>query len=680
MCGIAGILNGPDVETMSIETLRRMVGMIRHRGPDGYGLYRDEFAALGHARLSIIDIEGGAQPIHNEDESLWIVFNGEVFNYIELRAELQQRGHRFTTRSDTEVIVHGFEEYQDQIWTRLNGQFALALWDTRRRRLRLVRDHLGILPLYYTVNPHRVTFASETKALFAAGDLTPELNPCGIMQVFTRWGAAAPNTVFRGVRSVEPGTVLQFDENLQETRHTYWSPDFSESQEYRSLSADEAAEALEKRLTRAIELRLRADVPVGAYLSGGLDSSVIGSMIHRAESSPLQTFAICFENQTFDETPQQRRMAALLATDHHETRCGSRAIAETLPDVVWHTETPLMRTAPVPLFLLSELVRRNGMKVVLTGEGADEFLAGYHIFKEDKIRRFWARQPDSTARPALLARVYPYVIGTDHRHSRMWQEFFRRSLTDIDDPFYSHRIRWTNSAWSTTFLSAELLSEAEKNQPCGDLHEILPQGWLNWRPLARAQMVEIATFFSPYLLTCQGDRVAMAHGVEVRYPFLDPGVIDFCSRLPSRLKLRGLWEKAVLRRMASRRLPEDIWRRPKQPYRAPMTEALFTSDSPAYVDEMLSDRSIKRWGWVDAEAARRLVDKARQRAGHMSGEREEMALVGILTLQLLGYWFLDRLAETVQHSRRQLDTHRLDVLEDRVRPSDSIHRQAGATG
>jgi len=663
MCGIAGILAGPEAGPVPFEDLRRMVAVLRHRGPDGYGLYRDDRVGLGHARLSIIDLAGGFQPMANEDRSVWVTFNGEIFNYLELREVLEGRGHRFRTQCDTEVIVHAYEEYGPEAWEKFNGQFALALWDSRLRRLWLVRDRVGILPLHYARVDGRVLFGSEAKALFASGHLAPRLSGKGMVQVFTQWAAAAPETVFEGVRSVRPGWAVCIDEHLQESQHRYWQADLAEDPNRREMSVDEAADELGERLTQAVRLRLRADVPVGAYLSGGLDSSVIGGLIHSADSSPFQTFAIRFRDPAFDETAEQRRMAALLGTEHHEVLCGAEEIAGALPDVVWHGETPLLRTAPAPLFLLSGLVAASGMKVVLTGEGADELLAGYDIFKEDKVRRFWARRPDSDVRPLLLLQLYADV-GQSVAKNALWQQFFRRGLTDVDHPFYSHRIRWQNTGWGLRFLAPELCDGIRLEQLEAETEQALPDGWRRWKPLARAQMIEIHTFLSSYLLSCQGDRVAMGHGVEVRYPFLDPEVFDFCARLPTRLKLQGLRDKVALRRLASRFLPPEIWDRPKKPYRAPMTDVLFGRGAPDYVAEMLSESALARLGLLEARSAGILIGKAWRQAGRMAGEREEMALVGMLTLQLLGHFYLEAFADRAAEARAALDRDRPCVLED----------------
>jgi asparagine synthase (glutamine-hydrolysing) len=640
--------------------------MLRHRGPDGYGLYRDDHVGLGHARLSIIDLERGHQPIHNEDRSVWLTFNGEIFNYLELRRDLITRGHRFYTDGDSEVIVHCYEEYGAGAWNKLNGQFAFGLWDSRRRELWLVRDHFGVLPLQYTNTGRHVVFASEAKAIFASGLVRATIDPRGVCEIFTRWSASAPRTAFAGVRSVRPGTALCVGATLEEREVRYWQAEFATRRDLEQLPIDDAADLLEARLSDAVSLRLRADVPVGAYLSGGLDSSIIGSLVRRSESSPLETFSVRFEDPVFDESDEQAGIVALLGTRHHDIICDAASITDRLAEVVWHCEAPQLRTAPVPLFLLSGLVRDAGMKVVLTGEGADELLAGYGIFKEDKVRRFWARDPESAFRASLLARLHPEVRNGDARATEMWQQFFGRGLRETHDLLYSHAIRWQNTSWSTRLLNPDLRAGATFEELGHELEQELPEDWAAWDPLARAQWLEITTFLSPYLLAYQGDRVAMAHGVEARYPFLDPEVAALCLQLPTSLRMPALRDKVVLRRVGSRTLPADIWKRPKRPYRAPMTAPLFDSAGTDLVDELLSPQAVARMGLLDPKAARLLVDKARTRGGRMAGEREEMALVGALTLQILGHGYLESFTPRVEQSRRALDGVPPNVLEDRV--------------
>jgi asparagine synthase (glutamine-hydrolysing) len=670
MCGIAGVLNGPGLAPVEIDTLTTMAAVLHHRGPDGYGLYRDEQVGLAHARLSIIDLATGDQPLTNEDGTVWLSFNGEIFNYLELRRELIDLGHRFVTQGDSEVIVHGYEVWGEGLWPRLNGQFAVALWDSRARRLWLSRDRLGILPLHYAQAGGRLVFGSEAKAVFASGLVDPAFDPRGIDEVFSRWSATPPRTVFAGVESVRPGSAMCFEvgsSGLSRRELRWWTADWTVDPALADLSVDEAADLLGERLSEAVKLRLRADVPVGAYLSGGLDSSVLASLVEKGDA-PLETFAVRFADPAFDETAEQRRMADLLGTRHHEIVCGPDEISEALLDVVWHCEAPLLRTAPVPLFLLSGLVRQAGMKVVLTGEGADELLSGYSIFKEDKVRRFWARNPASTMRPALAGKLHPEVAAGGTRGTELWSRFFGRDLEATDHPFYAHLIRWQNTSWARRVLDRDLRAEADADPGASEaaLLAEMPDGWLEWEPLARAQWVEIATFMSSYLLSYQGDRVAMAHGIEVRYPFLDPEMIRWCSSLPTRLKMPGLRDKVALRQLASRSLPTEIWQRPKQPYRAPMTSALFGPEAPEYVHDLLSETVVTDLGLLDPKAVRMLAARAFDRKGHMAGEREEMALVGALTLQALGRAYLRDLPGRVDQARRRLAGVEPSVLVDRV--------------
>ncbi len=657
MCGIAGVLSAASTgRPPERAELARMAAMLRHRGPDGWGYYRDGPVGLAHTRLAVVGLVNGDQPLTNEDGSIWITANGEVFNHPELRRELTARGHRFRTDSDTEAIVHAYEEWGPAAWERLNGQFAFALWDGRRRRLWLVRDRLGILPLHWARAGNAVVFASEAKAIFAGGRLAPAFDPAGLAQVFTRWSATAPATVFAGLRSLRPGTAMALAPDLSATETVYWRPRLAVTAATRDLWPESAADGLGEALTNAVDLRLRADVPVGCYVSGGLDSSVIAALTGNARAQPIDSYALRFADPAFDETAEQRLMAGFAGTRHHEVMCDGSAIAAALREVIWHCETPLLRTAPVPLYLLAGLVRERGRKVVLTGEGADELLAGYHIFKEDRVRRFWARRPESTLRPQLLRRLYPYVGDGRAQEGSLWRGFFGHGLEQPDHPFFSHLIRWRNTAWSARFLAPDIAAALRPEPMMASLEDAMPPGWRDWEPLARAQAVEIVTFLSGYLLSCQGDRVAMAHGVEVRYPFLDPEVVDFCAALPARAKLLGLRDKVALRRLGRRMLPEAIAARPKKPYRAPAAPSLFGTGAPEWIDEALEDGALRRLGVVAPDPARRLIAKARRQQGRMGGEREEMALVGLLSLQVLAQAFLEEFPARLTAARAALAT------------------------
>jgi asparagine synthase (glutamine-hydrolysing) len=616
-----------------------MLASIRHRGPDQFGVYLDATVALGSARLSIIDLDTGQQPLSNEDGSLWIVFNGEVFNHVELRPWLEQRGHRFATHTDTEVILHLYEELGSRCLERLNGQFSLAIWDVSRRSLFLARDRLGVRPLFYTQQGGVLYFASEIKALLNGGDFGVSFDPVALRQVFTFWAPLAGRSAFRGVGELPAGhSLVANDQGVVVC--CYWRPDFSVTQPP-PVTPAECLEEFEALLSDATRIRLRADVPVGAYLSGGLDSSVIAALVRQHAPARLRTFSIAFTDAQFDERAHQERMAQFLGTEHSVVEATHADIGRVFPEVVWHAEVPLLRTAPAPMFLLSELVRKSGFKVVLTGEGADEFLAGYDIFKEAKVRRFWACRPDSRWRARLLSRLYPDVLAS--ANAAFVAAFFGDGLAEVDAPDYSHAIRWRNTRRIWRFLTDAMLEGTDTLSAARETAPLLSPQFHTWEPLARAQYLEVVTFLSTYLLSSQGDRVAMAHSVEGRFPFLDPRVVEFCSHLPTSFKMPALRDKHLLRLVARKHLPRETADRRKHPYRAPIHRSFFHASTPDYVHEALSPAAIERAGVFKSSAVSRLASRL---AAHKPvGETDDMALAGILSTQLLFQQF-------VEHFRR----------------------------
>ncbi len=421
MCGIAGLLRR-DGNPAAPELLREMAARLRHRGPDAQEIITERQLGFAHARLSIIDLAHGRQPMHSEDGSLVVTFNGEIFNYVELRDLLTSKGHRFRTQSDTEVILHAYREYGDNCVDHFNGQWAFALWDRNHQRLFLSRDRFGIRPLFYTQTNSSFLFASEVKALFCDADVDRRLDPQGLQQLFTFWTTIPPRTVFRDVLELPPGHNLVVQQDRVEVQ-PYWNLSFTPIRE--TPRPEQLREELMSLLDDATRLRLRADVPVGAYLSGGLDSSVTAALSQRHATNRLRTFSVTFPEREFDESRYQQQVVRLLNTDHQTLHCTPETIANAFPDVVRHAEKPLLRTAAAPLFLLSQQVQQAGFKVVLTGEGADEILGGYDIFKEAKVRRFCARQPESKWRASLFNRLYPYLPQLQSQSPAYRQAFFR---------------------------------------------------------------------------------------------------------------------------------------------------------------------------------------------------------------------------------------------------------------
>lgn len=643
MCGIAGIWHSESRPTDAV-ALRRMTRALTHRGPDEEGYHQEPGIALGHRRLSIIDLSTGQQPLCNEDGTIWVAFNGEIFNYIELRADLEKRGHTFRTHSDTETLVHLYEEKGLDFVNDLNGQFAIALWDRRRRRLVLARDRVGIRPLFHTtLRDGSLLFGSEAKALFAHGAVRAEIDPVAIGQIATLWVSVPPRTAFKGIQELPPGRMLVLEEGSR-TEHQYWRHMFPGEHEYEEKSLDYWQDQVREMLHDSVRLQLRSDVPVATYLSGGLDSSILTALVKRHHINDLTTFSVGFSDARFDEREYQRTMVEHLQTDHHLTEVDGADVGRAFEDVVWFAERPMMRTAPAPLFRLSGLVRSNGIKVVLTGEGADEIFGGYNLFREDKARRFWARNPDSKWRPTLLSGLYGYV-QRDAKADAFWRLFFRQGMENTSDPYYSHRIRWHNSGQMKRFFAADFRAQMQNEEALmAELETYLDPNRGRWHPLCRAQYLEMSLFMSCYLLNSQGDRMMMGHSVEGRVPFLDHRLIELAARIPPKFKIRILEEKFILKRAFADILPNAIAKRPKQPYRAPIA-ACFAPGSDNLGARLLQKDALARTGFVNPLVVEKLMQKAAAQGATVS-ERDEMAVATITSLQLLNHKFVENFEPT----------------------------------
>jgi len=628
LCGIAGYFSadGRPVERGPVEP---MLKALQHRGPDGFCVYADPRCVLGHARLSIIDLEGGWQPLFNEDRTRAVICNGEIYNFVELREELERLGHGFRTRSDSEVIVHAHEEWGEKCLERFNGQFSFVVYDRTARSLFIARDRLGVRPFYYTWAGKTFVFASEAKALFASGLAVPELSEEGLAELYVFWSNIPPGTPFRNVYELPAGHRMTVSAERSDISR-YWEIPVGQDA---GLGADAYAEGLEHHLRRSIRLRLRADVPVGAYLSGGLDSALTTACIRRVTDTPLRTFSVEFADPAYDESAYQQEMVRFLKTDHSSIRCGPEEICGHFEDAVWAAEKPLLRAAPVPMYLLARLVRREGYKVVVTGEGADEFFLGYDIFKETKVRQFCSRRPDSPIRPLLLRRLYPYLFR-DPRAAGFQQAFFLKRFREVEDPFYGHRIRWDLGKKVLDFLRTDrkgrLPEEMEERMLAG-----LPSGFRERGPLARTQLVEIHTLLSGYLLSSQGDRVAMAHSVEGRFPFLDHELIEFACRIPDSRKMPGLDEKRLLKDMGKTLLPPKILKRKKFPYRAPDFQGFLDwADGTDFLEASFSNEGIGYAGLFDAEKVSRLYRRARAGKPYVLTSSDNLVLMAVLATRI----------------------------------------------
>ena len=643
MCGILGVLRF-DGGTVSPELLQRMGALLRHRGPDATGVYLSDRngAGLAHARLSIIDLSNGQQPMSNAEGSVWITFNGEIFNYIELRDDLISCGHKFRTESDTEVILHMYAEKGEECVQYFNGQWAFAIWDAKRSKLFLSRDRVGVRPLFYTQISKSFVFASEIKSILSHPEIERTIDLEALDQVFTYWCTLPPKTMFKGIHELPPGHSMVVEDGTARV-WPYWSLDYS-SVDMR-MSEDDCADRLLDLLKDATRIRLRSDVPVGAYLSGGLDSSVITALVKQCSGDRLKTFSVTFEDSEFDESHYQRDVIDLLRTDHDSVRCSYQDICNVFPNVIWHTEKPILRTAPAPLYLLSQLVHNDGYKVVLTGEGSDEFLGGYDIFKEAKIRRFWAVDLASRHRHLLLKRLYPYIGNLQAQSDTYRKAFFHVNPLNLSKPFFSHLPRWELTAKLKMFLSEAAKSEIRNGTAYAEIERMLPENYSQWDGLSQAQYLEAKTLLPGYILSSQGDRMAMAHSVEGRFPFLDLRVIEFACKIPPRLRMKALNEKYILKRAAGHLIPASVKERPKQPYRAPDARSFFDPATErgrsGYVDELLSEETVRKGGLFNPLAVQKLVEKARK--GRVIGAKDNMALVGILSTQLFVDQFINHL-------------------------------------
>lgn len=647
MCGIAGIVDLKKRSDLSGIT-ERMLSAIHHRGPDESGVYQCPQATMGNVRLSIIDILGGHQPLSDHSGRYWIVFNGEIFNYLELSRIIESRGLYLRTKSDTEVLLLLYCLLGEKCLELLNGQFAFAIWDNLGKELFLARDRVGICPLFYHLSNGVFSFASEIKALFCQKQISRELSPESLAQITTFWTTLSPCTAFRNIFEIPAGHYARFSAKGLKTT-SYWQLKFGPAS--LQISLKDAQEQFHEIFYNAVKIRLRADVEVAAYLSGGIDSTTNVAYIQSIEPRILNTFSIGFADENFDESKYQNEAVQYLNTSHKSFICNADDIRMAFPSVVWHTEMPLTRTAPTPMLLLSRLVKEHNIKVVMTGEGSDEILAGYDIFKESSIRRFWASQPASGIRPLLLKKLYPYIPHLAQASPSILKMFFGYKLEDVNNPFYSHLLRWNNAQHISKHFSVSLRNLLSSYSPVDSLQEKLPGQFGQWDTLSRSQWLETEIFMSGYLLSSQGDRMTMANSVEGRYPFLDHRLIEFCSTLPPEFKLRGLTEKYLLKKLMKNRIPESILSRAKQPYRAPIANAFFSGTPPEYVKEFLSESFIKKAGIFNSRTLFPVLQRL-AKPGAVS-ETDDMLLAFVLSTHLVYHLFIEDQNEAFQSGLMQ---------------------------
>lgn len=618
MCGIAGIALKEGTRPVDVALLQAMTDRLRHRGPDAEGTFSAPGIGLGSRRLSIIDLETGDQPIANEDGSLVVVCNGEIYNYVELRAELLAAGHEFRTQSDTEVIVHLYEEHGVGCVERLRGMFALALWDSSLRRLFLARDRLGIKPLYYAETARGLTFASEQKAILEADGVPREFSPRGVNDLFTLGFVAAPATLFASVHQLLPATWLLFEDGSVSI-HRYWDVKFpSRDEPAPQIREEEWVEALREKLDEVVRLHLRSDVAVGAWLSGGLDSSAIVSLMLRQLGRPIHTASLSFNSPGMDEIRTQRTLLDFPEYDliSRVYVCTARDFTR-LPEAMWFSEDPTTSGIEVMRLLTAE-ASAHDVKVILTGEGADEVFGGYPWFQFDKLLRPLARLPLPVKRMLLLGSLFP------KRFPRVSGMFLAGPEMNVDR--YRTSVGWGRPAATHRVFSPDLRLRVANAQASGWELE-LPEAFDRWHPFAQLQYYELNVRL-PSFINHTLDRGSMARSVEARVPFLDHELVEFAARIPPSLKMKGLREKHILREAVADLLPREIADRKKRGLRAP-TEAWLRGPLPEFAAELFSERSLRRKGYFDPAGVQELLKE------HRSGRSDwTYDLLGVLALQL----------------------------------------------
>ncbi len=618
MCGIAGKLFLRSAEPVRPDAILRMCEEIRHRGPDDYGLHVDGAFGMGMRRLSIIDLSTGNQPIHNEDRSVWTVFNGELYNYQELREQLEQRGHSFYTQSDTEVIVHLYEEHGREFAKDLAGMFAIAVWDARRRELVLARDRLGIKPLYYSVDSERVVFASEIKAILADG-VDREIDLQALHDYLSLNYVPGPASIFSAVRKLPPGHTLTCSERGV-TAAPYWTLDCATVADD-ARTEDSYSEELHALLKTVVKQHLLSDVPLGVFLSGGLDSSSLVALMRQVSSQPIRTFSIGFEEQSYDELDSARRVAREFETDHHELVVRPKA-ADLLPDLVRHFDEPFADSSAIPVYCVSRLAREH-VKVALSGEGGDEVFAGYETYAAHRIAELYKRLPrilSRTAIPAVIRRlpVSHRRVSFDYKARR----FLDGAFLPPADALYGWKVIFTEEAKAALYANgADGLADSRRlfraaYDECGASD-----------PLTRLQYIDTKIYLPDDLLV-KADRMSMAVSLEARVPFLDHRLVELMASWPRRLKLRGLTKKYILKRTMSPYLPSRIVNGKKRGFNVPIP-VWIGGELRELVNDVLSPTRIREAGFFRPEVVAEWI------RGHHERRRDNSRnLFGLLMFML----------------------------------------------
>jgi asparagine synthase (glutamine-hydrolysing) len=581
MCGICGVMNLSEHGHIEKTLLAQMSNTLTHRGPDSDGYFLADGVGFGFRRLSIIDLCGGNQPMSNEDESVHLICNGEIFNYLALRRDLVARGHQFRSQSDVEVLVHLYEEEGEELLKKLNGQFAIAIFDERRRRLLLARDHFGVIPLFYTVVNGTFIFASEIKAILTHPAVERRVDLTGLDQVFSLPGLVSPRTMFEGINSLPPGHYLNVTDGSVRVCE-YWDVPYPREAEFNyDKSESYCADGLEEKLLQSVRYRLQADVPAGAYLSGGLDSSLITSMMKAVSPEPRATFSIAFEDSSFTEEKYQRLVVNHTGLPHQQIDFNTGDIADRLEQVVWHCECPLKESYNTTSLALSNAAHSQGVRVILTGEGADELFAGYTSYRFDAFR-------------SQQASGKPVSVEETELRRKLW-----------GDPEFCYETEQSPFKSVKQSLFSQQVNERYDDFDFTRFGVIQPRKLEGLHVLHRRSYLDMKLRLADHLLADHGDRMLLAHSVEGRYPFLDIDLMNFAAQIPPDLKLHGFREKYILRKVGEKYLPRQILNREKFAFAAPGSPHLLRQRID-WVQDLLSYETIERQGYFNPDEVEKL--------------------------------------------------------------------------
>jgi asparagine synthase (glutamine-hydrolysing) len=599
MCGICGFCF-PDKKQVDFNILKKMTSALKHRGPDDEGYYLDAGVALGHRRLSIIDLDTGKQPIHNEDETIYVVFNGEIYNFPEIKKELRERGHRFYTRTDTEVLVHLYEEMGEGLLEKINGMFAFAIWDRKRSRLFLARDRIGIKPLYYSYNSNGLVFASEPKAILKLPWIAGRLDPKGLSHYLSYDFIPAPYCIYEDIRKVPPGHQVVYEDG--EVRcERYWDLDLSDRFEGK-LDEEEICELIWREFCRSVKMRLISDVPVGVLLSGGIDSTSVLAALRQEGMNDVRTFSIGFEDPSFDESRYFRKAASFFETEHHEEILAPHKLIEIIPEIASILDEPFADASVMPTYLLSHFTRGH-VKVALGGDGGDELFAGYPTYQAYLLSRYYERFP-RMMRSFVETVIKRLPVSFDNMSFDFRAKKFVHGIPY--PPIERHYI------WMGTFskkMQEELLT-SQINENLRDFNSFhVLHDYLNGKAfsseLGKLLYLDTKLYLQDGVLT-KVDRASMAHGLEVRVPFLDHHFVALMTGLPERLKLKGFTTKYIWKKAIKDRIPDEIARRGKKGFGIPIGK-WFSGELKDFMLEIFSKERLKKQGIFKPPIVHRLV-------------------------------------------------------------------------